>query len=339
MSQKLNIAVTGVGGGCGQGIVKALRMSKLPISIFPTDITGLSAGLHTGAGGHVLPRPEQNLNAWREWVSQYQITAIIPGSDHDLAPLCVLNDLLVSSLYGKVLVSDLKAIEIANDKAHTAKALYELDIPYPASTWAHKTEGMLKTFPMVVKPRFGMTSRGLNIAHDDEELAFYWKRTDNPIAQEYIEGDEFTCGLFFNGTPRLGALCVMKRDLYAGTTYRAETGCFPEVEAFCHDFAAKTWQWGWRGAINVQLRWHPERGGVVIEINARASGSTAIRAAMGYNEPEMMLRQFVLHEVVEQPHIKRGVALRYWNELILEGETFEQLKQRGRGIRGKVVQW
>src|SRR5690606_5031707 len=47
-------------------------------------------------------------------------------------------------------------------------------------------------FPLVVKPRFGSCSAGVQTVNDREELAFYLKRTENPIVQRRAEGREFT---------------------------------------------------------------------------------------------------------------------------------------------------
>ena len=72
-----------------------------------------------------------------------------------------------------------------------------------------------------------------------------------------------------------------------------------------------------RGMLNVQLRM-TERGPVPFELNCRCSGTTAIRAHFGYNEPEMLIRHYVLGENIKTPEIKYGKAYRYWNETYKE---------------------
>jgi carbamoyl-phosphate synthase large subunit len=336
---RLRVAVTGVGGGCGQSIMQALGLSSLKIEVYPVDVTPLAAGLHTGIGGHVLPKPEQNLDAWRTWLAHNKIDALIPGSDHDLAPLAAVNEDWDTDWQCKLLVNNLFAVEVANDKALSAQVLHECGVDTPASAWKTGDVGRLKKFPMIVKPRYGMTSRGLNIVQDDEELNFHWKRTERPIVQEFIEGDEFTCGLFFDHHSNLKARFAMRRNLYAGSTHQAESGHYPQVLDFLDHFAAKTRQrLCWQGAINVQLKWHPDRGAVVFEINARCSGSTAIRAAFGYNEPEMLLRSFVLGETVTQPQTLQGTALRYADYLVIPKMQFSDFDGVARGVRGKRVQ-
>lgn len=331
-NEPIRVAVTGVGGGGGQAIAKALYAGLTPVEVFPVDVTPLSAGLYqTRNQGTVLPKPEDDIGAWGDWIEANRIRAILPGSDHDLLPLARVNQAWWKAYGCSVIVAYEDAVRVSNDKALTHQLLAECDVATPVSSWGgDKPDDLLLNmgWPIVVKPRFGMTSRGLNIAHDAEELAFYWKRTVNPIAQEYIEGDEYTCALTFDKWQELGATFVMKRWLYAGTTYRAEAGDFSEITAFLHEFARKTRRMKWVGAINVQLRVHPERGPVVLEINARCSGSTAIRAHFGYNEPEMLVKHWVLKEPIFQPRFTRkGFAFRYWDETYLRDVGEAELLQ------------
>ncbi len=46
------------------------------------------------------------------------------------------------------------------------------------------------------------------------------------------------------------------------------------------------------GAINVQLRWDERVGPMIFEINARLSGSTDMRIAVGFNDPLRLVRHF-----------------------------------------------
>jgi len=344
----IRVAVTGVGGECGQAILKALLVSKLPVEVYPVDITPLAAGLHTGMGGMVLPCPEQSLEMWRKWCINMRINAVIPGSDHDITPLAAVREEWQKDWQIKLLVNPLFAVEVSNDKWLTAKELRACDVDVPLTLDSADVAAFLADFPhdsfmarkMVIKPRFGMASRGVQVIdpNDGDAAGFYWKRTENPILQEYVNGDEFTCGLFFDAQSCLRACFVMRRWLKNGSTHVAEAGDFPDVVQFCHEFAEKTREkFKWQGAVNVQLRQHPAHGCVVFEINARCSGSTAIRAAFGYNEPEMLIRQFVMGEQVEQPTTTKGVALRRMEYSVLDNIAHDTLLKTTRGTKGRRV--
>jgi carbamoyl-phosphate synthase large subunit len=83
------------------------------------------------------------------------------------------------------------------------------------------------------------------------------------------------------------------------------------------------------GPCNMQFRVTPE-GAFCLEINVRFSGTTPMRARLGFNEVESALRQFVLgEEPRDLPQITEGVVFRYWNELYGEDAGFEHLAEAG----------
>ena len=108
---------------------------------------------------------------------------------------------------------------------------------------------------------------------------------------------------------------MARRDLYAGTTYRAEIGFWPEVHDLVMAIGKAVRP---RGVLNIQMR-NTDRGPVPFELNIRCSGTSAIRAHFGYNEPEMLIRHYVLGEEISAPEVRPGFAFRYWNEIFLEG--------------------
>lgn len=335
----VRVAVTGVGGGCGQGICKALMSSTIPTRIFPVDVTPFSAGLYlVKEKGQVLPRPEDDIDAWHDWLVEKKIELVIPGSDHDIEPLAAVKDQWKKDGIS-VAVQPLDFCQISNDKLKTARMLMAnmIDSPDTCLDLAELDEFVERMgFPLVIKPGFGMSSRGVEVVQDREELDFFLKRTKNPVIQEFLAGDEYTCALFFGFRNGLNARFVMQRDLYAGSTYRAYVVDPVLFEPFFTDFTLKMYRYKLFGPVNLQLKWVPDRGPVVFEINARASGSTAMRAHFGYNEAHMMLREFVLNEQAFQPNIQyKGVALRIWEEVFLEGITKDDL-DHGAKPKGRI---
>ena len=75
------------------------------------------------------------------------------------------------------------------------------------------------------------------------------------------------------------------------------------------------------------------------ELNPRCSGTTGIRAYFGYNEPEMLLRHYVLGESLETPQPRFGYAMRYWNEVFLEEPQAGLADGSAVGRRGEIVAW
>ena len=77
---------------------------------------------------------------------------------------------------------------------------------------------------------------------------------------------------------------------------QGQIGRFPEVTNQCKEIAQAV---GARGAINIQCRLVD--GLVkVFEINPRFSGTTSLRAMVGYNEPDVLIRKHICGGVFEK---------------------------------------
>jgi carbamoyl-phosphate synthase large subunit len=125
----------------------------------------------------------------------------------------------------------------------------------------------------------------------------------------------------------------MRRKLQAGTTVAAELGEFPEISDGAGEIARALRPFG---PCNIQLRLRNGRP-VAFDINPRFSGTTAVRARMGFNEVEAALRHFVCEQPVPPlMGAQGGVALRYWNELYVTAETLRALTADGRLERWPV---
>lgn len=342
----MNVGVSGVGGAVGQSIMKALSISSLPTTVFAIDCLPLSAGLFRGDEGMLLPKPEEP-GAMAEWELQLQekeIAAVIPGSDYDLLPLALVRDDWEERDVCRLLVSDAELIRSCRDKAVTSQILESAGVPVPESVWnltlnEAVTWARSQGYPVILKPRDGSASRNVHLVQDEEELRFFFPRTPNPVLQEHLNNsgsiEEFTCAVFVDNSGKPAGTFMAKRDLNSGTTYRAQVGVWPEIQEMLLAIGSALKP---RGVLNVQLRM-TERGPVPFELNNRCSGTTSIRAYFGYNEPEMLLRHYVLGEELSVPEVRTGYAIRYWNEMFLDGVTPENLETGPNGLKGKVIAW
>lgn len=342
----MKIAVTGVGGGVGQSICKALGISSLDARVYPVDIQPLSAGLFRGEEGIVVPKGEEpsSMDRWRDEFMKRGITVVIPGSDYDVVTLAAVRDEWSAGGGPVVLVSDLELVQDCRDKARTYDLLTRNQIDAPKCVWGEslaKTLEFAETvgYPVIIKPRDGSASRHVSLAKDPAELSFYFERTPNAIVQEYLTLDgaeeEFTCAVFVDTAGDVTGTFMARRTLSGGSTYRAEVGYWEELQPFLVEVGKKLKP---RGPLNVQLRM-TSRGPVPFELNIRCSGTTAIRAYYGYNEPEMWIRNEILGEKVAQPPRRNGFALRYWNEVFIPDMTVDDLGGTSITKRGEILAW
>jgi carbamoyl-phosphate synthase large subunit len=93
---------------------------------------------------------------------------------------------------------------------------------------------------------------------------------------------------------RTGDLRFGKYLAISSGVSQGDVGPHPHVTRACEEIAAAL---DTRGAINIQCRyWEGEV--YVFEINPRFSGTTSLRAMMGYNEPDLLIRRHLLGEQV-----------------------------------------
>ena len=318
------VAVTGVGGGVGQSILKSLAGSQYVVIGMDSDF--LAAGLYTTSKSFLIPDAESidYISRLLEICKDEKVSLLFPGLDAELMVLAK-NRERFKAIGTTVIVSEERVIEISNDKMETYNSLKALGVNVP-STWP-LDEFTKKdcVFPLIIKQRVGgARSKNVFLAHNehDFDVALSQIRVDrsNIIVQEYIEGEEYTCG-----TVNLEGLCkaviIMRRLLRDGDTYK----CFTENNSVIEDTVMKTVaSIKPFGACNVQLRM---KNGVpwIFEINARCSGTTASRTLCGFNEPRL-IADFLLRGIEPSVEVQEKTILRYWDEIVVENSLVEKLR-------------
>ncbi|MDB5272137.1 MAG: hypothetical protein JWO58_504 [Chitinophagaceae bacterium] len=320
-----NIGVTGVGGGVGQGVIKSLYDSGY--NVIGLDGELLGAGLYSVSKSYLIPyaKSPDFIPTLLDICHKEKIALLFPGLDAELEPLSKHRKDF-AAIGTTVIVSDQQVITISDDKLQTFEQLTPLGIKVPF-TVALDTFDVTQNkivFPVIIKQQVG-GARSKNVflikteKEFDKTVSSIDKKSDY-ILQEYIEGDEYTCG-----TVNLDGVCkgviVMRRILRDGDTYK----CFTEHNSVIEETvrkivtAIKPF-----GACNVQLRLK-DNIPYVFEINARCSGTTAARTLCGFNEPKM-IADYILKGIEPIYDIKIQTVLRYWKELVVENEEINQLK-------------
>lgn len=122
---------------------------------------------------------EEYIPSLKNIIKEHSIKAVISLNDLEL-PILSQGKQDIESLGAKVIVSDESAINIAFDKWETVKFLEQFGLKTP-KTFIDFQEvkraiesGELK-FPLVVKPRWGSASIGIDFPEDMEELELAYK--------------------------------------------------------------------------------------------------------------------------------------------------------------------
>ena len=335
MSSRLTVLVLGVGGNVSQGILKALALSKLSCKVIGACISPLALGLYTVDRAYVSP--QANDSTFIDWLfttcRNEGVQAILSGVEPVLAVLSSHAEEIFSQTGAICIVSSPPLLSIANDKLMTCRWLESQSLNCPLYAPSGDVQSLAKLvkvcgYPLIAKPRFGKGSQGVIEIHNQSDLSYVSAQEDY-VVQEYLgsSDSEYTIGCFCDRNGRVQGTIAMRRELLQGTTYRAQVGEYPDVrvEAIRIAEALKP-----TGPCNVQLR---VSNGIPVcfEVNLRFSGTTPMRARLGFNEVEAALRHYVLGEDIDElPIVTKGIILRYWNEVYIDPHAYEALRMSGK---------
>lgn len=348
--ERISVLITGAsGGGVGEQIIKALKLSSLNLEIITTNVNKNSKGLLDGDIGYIVPYASDNeyIPTILNLCNKHNIKVLFPGSEAELTVIGKNREIFIQKGI-LVPINDEEVIDICTDKTKTMKFLEENNFVFPKNITIKCEDDIKKIdfLPVVIKPSIGGGgSKDIMIAQTKEEVNLFCKYLLNIysefIVQEYVgtPDSEYTVGIlntmdgeFINsiavhksietalnnrikiknrtGICELGKNLVVSSGISEGYVDK-----FPEVTTVCEEIVKKL---GAKAAINVQCRLYQNKV-YVFEINPRFSGTTSIRALMGYNEPEILIRKHILGENIEKYFkYQSGYVARGLNEVIIK---------------------
>lgn len=351
MPEPITVLVSAIGGGGhGEQILKAIRAAA-PGSyrIIGGDMSPLCPQFAMVDIPVLLPRASspEYIDAVLAICARYNVRAVFHGCEPDLQAMSRERQRFADA--GVLLpINPASVIETCMDKVRTAAFLHQHGFKTPRYQVlsAESDLSQVDFFPVVVKPsRDSGGSQNTFIAQTPRELeilAEYVRATNNTfIIQEYV-GDfrsEYTVGVLHDLDGNHINSIAVHRSLNSGlnmrTAVRNITGRkelgewlvissgvshgyvdkFPEVTGPCEKIAAAL---GARGAINIQCRVAKDEI-YVFEINPRFSGTTSLRAMVGYNEPDLLMRRHLRGETL-QPDFdyRKGWVIRSLKETLLD---------------------
>lgn len=350
-TNSVTVLVTAI-GGYGAQIIKALRLATdTNYVIVGTDVSMYCPQFKKVDYGHYLPRfdsPEY-LNALFDLCQRYKVKAVFPGCEPELVRMSNARHFFVEQ--GLLLpIASKNFIDICLDKEQTNLRLSALgyETPRYLKVLDRRTVETIDWFPVVVKPSVGGGgSANCYIAQNRTELMALCDYlgleniSGSFIVQEYVgtPEEEYTVGVLhdldgvylnaigirrlFSGQlnirhsvpNRSGRKELGSRLLISSGVSQGQVGRFPLVTEQCRDITRAL---GACGAVNVQCRL--VHGVVkVFEINPRFSGTTSLRAMVGYNEPDILIRRHLYGGSIQ-------TDFNYQEKLIIRTLTEEVIK-------------
>ncbi|MBD5228365.1 MAG: ATP-grasp domain-containing protein [Bacteroidales bacterium] len=238
---------------------------------------------------------------------KWEIKAIIPLNDLEL-PILARNREQFEKIGVIVMVAPTEFIDICFDKFKTAKFVESIGLSTPRTYInLHKAEEALMTgdlqFPLVLKPRWGSGSIGIEFVNNDTELRETYgsllkkiKQTilstasqgdEYILIQEKIEGQEYGMDVMNDLKGSHQAVSVKKKlSMRAGETDKAKTVENAEIERIGRILGENS---GHLGNLDVDVF---EKDGhyYVLELNPRFGGGFPFSYEAGVNLPKAILK-------------------------------------------------
>lgn len=324
---KIVVMVTAVGGGGhGEQVLKALRLAETPYHVVGVDMSPNAIGLFVADEGYVVPSADDPgyLSELMELCRVKKVQVLITGVEKELKVISAHRDAF--QRIGVWLPLNSQAvINLCTDKWKTYCFLKEngFDVPKTFRIDVEEDLARIDVLPVIIKPSLGGGgSNNTFIAQDREELRsfcrYLLKQGLIPLVQEYLgtPDSEFTVGVLSTLDGKLIDSIAIKRDLTSSLSTRLKirnrtdrhelsemlvvssgvsqgvVDVYPEVRKTCEEIAATLVA---RGPLNIQCRCVEGRV-YPFEINPRFSGTTSLRAMVGFNEPDLLIRYHLLLE-------------------------------------------
>jgi carbamoyl-phosphate synthase large subunit len=339
---RLRVLVTGAHGDSGQGLLKALRLSRMPLELHGCDTSERGLGTAFVRWLHLVPPA----TARAEYIAcldqicrNHRIDAVVPSVPAEIDALSGLSDPVALPSGIPVVCLPRAYRDAFDDKLSCYRALdgYVPLAPYADGASPSEVQEFVarRGFPVVVKRRNGRGGEAFQVVECAGDLGAAIAKTPDPVLQSWIDdsGGEYTVGLF--ATPdRVVSICFRRRLGRTGSSWFAETVRDPEVRKYAETIARVS---GLRGSANVQLRKSSE-GMRLLEVNARFSSLAPARAVAGFRDVEWSLRLALGRE----PYIPTGGFRqlrfhRFVHEMVDLGDGYVTVPEWSRWSRGRVM--
>lgn len=299
---RTNVLVTGTGALIGQGLIRSLRRTELPLRIVGLDRRRHALAEHLADASYTKPPVEESSSEYlvflQALIEREEIDLVVPGIEIDLFYLHEHRQEFAGSR-AKIVLNRPELLELGRDKWATHAALLAAGIPaipsYVGEDWL-ECRRVLGEPPLLFKPRAGSASQGQMIIRDEEDFCYLRRtRASGFMVQRFVgtADEEYTVGVFGFGDGEACGPAILRRALGpGGSTFLAESVTSdPAIEEMCDRLNR-----AFRpiGPTNYQFRKDADGTVWLLEINPRVSSSSSLRGVLGFNEALFCI-EFFLH--------------------------------------------
>ncbi len=318
VKEKIKIIRSAVGSLPSWGLIEELQ--KAGVEIIGIDSNPLSFGLYHLKRNYVVPRGDDP-NFIREIlkiIDKEQPTAILSGPEEELLTLSK-NKRKIEERGTLLLCPDYEYIEICADKKKTNEVFKRIRVPTPEIFDSSSAK-----FPCIIKPRFGRGSSNIYVAKNEEDLRFYLKKIEEPIFQEFVQGEEHTVDILADKDGNaLSVIPRLRLHTESGISVKGKTVYDKEIIDYCKKIAKELKLFGPSCIQCIRSK----EGVKFIEVNTRFGGGSILSIKADPTIISNLIKMIKEENPESSKEFREGlVMLRYYSEVfILE----EEIKKSG----------
>lgn len=325
----MNILISSAGRRGALVRLAAAEAAAVGGEVFGADASASSAACRMTAAWARMPRcsdpafVDSLLTLCRRW----RIGLVIPTIDTELPVLAAVRDRF-ADMGTRIALSGPATVEIGGDKLLTHGFLERTGLPtvrrFPPLIGADGRPAppvpRPEDYPVILKPRRGSASHGVQLIDDEDALQFFHRRTAEPIVQEFAAGTEYTVNMFVDRRGRCVAAVPHRRIETRGgevskcVTERHEglTRCAARMAAALPDAYGPMCFQAFVDGEAVRI----------IEINCRFGGGYPVAYAAGANFLGWLLDD-CLGRPLRQPQDdwRAGVAMLRWDDAVFTSQA------------------
>ncbi|MCM3586974.1 ATP-grasp domain-containing protein [Mesobacillus maritimus] len=303
---------------------KAAKKLNVKSNIVAGDCSNTAPALYFADRTYNLPRIfEPNyIGAIIDACNQENISLVVPTIDTDLLLLAENKSFIEEKTNAKVLISDYKVIEICRDKINTQKYLEDNGFGIPKMyTDEEIRTGNLK-FPLFIKPKSGSSSINIFKVKNNNELNIYKDIVNDPIIQDFMEGEEFTVDVFLDFDSNI--ISIVPRLRIATRSGEISKGKIIRDREIIDDVTKLMNVLKPIGHITVQLM-KTDKGIEYIEINPRFGGGAPMSIMSGADSSENLFRLLMGEKLEYNENYKDNLTFLRFDSSICLDENMELL--------------
>lgn len=298
-------------------------------SVLAVDCSQTAPALYFADKGIMLPRIKSGdyVEAIIDICKKEAVSLIVPTIDTELLLLAEQKERIEREAGTRVLVSDIEMIKICRNKVVTQRFMEENGFLMPSMiTKEQLSEPQKLHFPLFMKPVDGSSSIDAFKAHDEKELKTYLQMIDQPIIQEYLEGEEYTVDAFLDFDSHI--ISIVPRIRIATRSGEISKGRIVKDREIIEDVKRLLGVLKPIGHITIQCK-KTERGVAYIEINPRFGGGAPMSIMAGADSCSNLYRLLLGEKLAYNEDYRADVTFLRFDSCIMLDEQ----------MRPETVDW